>query len=757
MTVGSEYGASSSPSPLGDRYTIVRALGRGGFGQTYLAKDRHRQDELCVVKEFVPQVEGPELLAKAKELFEREAKTLYELDHPQIPKFRQMITGDTDAGGGLYLVQDFVPGFTYQAMLADRQEHGGSFSETEITQLLYQLLPVLTYIHRLGIVHRDISPDNLILRPVDGLPVLIDFGSVKAIAAAIRNQLPPSASEADADPTVTRIGKIGYVPQEQMSQGEADPSSDLYSLAATMLVLSTGETPEMLNDPEHGVWRGYETLSPKLGQILRKMLSPSAPDRFQSAEAVLDALQGSEMPLNTIDSDLEGPEFYAQAGLGAAGGAVAAGMSGMTGTADFEDGQVMSITSPEIMPAGSLPAESLRGVDSAANEAETYEPEVHTPAQRTGQSDERQALIGLLVVLGVVGTALLFWFTQIRRPSVDRLQRADTSSQPQARLLSDGDFSDEEIARKQEIDSRREGQGISSAFFTRLIDQLFYQEYPKLLTSGPNGGRKSLSAAAEDEPLRIRWDHIALGLLDTTSDSFSDRALSNLGNYSEESRSEWRSLIAGSNVGDRALIDLTDAKFFSLFPQQAGRDFLTQPIGQLYYALASDRARAIETGSVTENIQFAANAFSQTVTGQLGPGEGRIYTMSLSTGQLLRLNLSAPAESTQVSLYPPEPTDDRPAVFADSEQTTWSGAITQNGVYEGVVINRSSEVIDYELTVAVDRVTDAPVAPPRQEDSTDSESSADDTDDAESSDETNQPSNSADDSGSTTDESSDEP
>ncbi len=711
MNAGSEYSPSSSPSPLGDRYTIVRELGRGGFGQTYLAKDRHRQDELCVVKEFVPQVEGPELLAKAKELFEREAKTLYELDHPQIPKFRQMIAGEleSDSGlsSGLYLVQDFVPGFTYQSMLEDRQEHGGSFSETEITQLLYQLLPVLAYIHRLGLVHRDISPDNLILRPVDGLPVLIDFGSVKAIAASIQNQLPIQ----NTDPTVTRIGKVGYVPQEQMSKGEADASSDLYSLAATLLVLSTGEDPEMLNDPEHGTWRGYESLSPKLGQILRKMLSPNATDRFQSAEAVLDALQGSEMSLNTIEDDLEGiegPGFYSQAGLGAAGGAVAAGLSGMTGAADFEDGQVMAITSPEI-----LPAESLRSVDSAANEAETYEPEVHTPAQRvSGKSDERQAVIGFLIVLGLALTALAFGLIRLRNRDP---QLVTSTQQPQGRLLSDGDYSDEEIARKQEIDSRREAQGISSAYFTRLVDQLFYQEYPKLNTTGPNGGRKALSAAAEDEPLRIRWDNIALGLLDTTSDSFSDRALSNLGNYSEESRSEWRSLIAASNVGDRALFDLTDAKFFSLFPQQAGRDFLTQPIGQLYYALASDRARAIESGSVTENIQFAANAFSQDATGQLGPGEGRIYTMSLSAGQLLRLNVSAPAESTQLSLYLPEPTDDNPAVFADSEQTTWSGALTQSGIYEVVVVNRSNNAIDYELTVAVDRVTDAPVAPPRED------------------------------------------
>lgn len=75
---------------LGDRYLIVRQLGQGGFGRTYLAEDVNRFRELCVLKEFSPQVQTAYVLQKAEELFEREATVLYKLQHPQIPRFREL-------------------------------------------------------------------------------------------------------------------------------------------------------------------------------------------------------------------------------------------------------------------------------------------------------------------------------------------------------------------------------------------------------------------------------------------------------------------------------------------------------------------------------------------------------------------------------------------------------------------------------------------------------------------------------------------
>ncbi|MCL6436100.1 MAG: protein kinase, partial [Leptolyngbyaceae cyanobacterium HOT.MB2.61] len=153
---------------LSSRYRVLRELGQGGFGRTYLAEDINRFHEPCVLKEFAPQVQGSRDLQKAEELFEREAGILYQLQHPQIPRFRELFRAEFQGRGRLFLVQDYVEGPTYQAILRSRQSQGFCFSETEVTQLLFQLLPVLTYIHERGVIHRDISPDNLIWRSADG-------------------------------------------------------------------------------------------------------------------------------------------------------------------------------------------------------------------------------------------------------------------------------------------------------------------------------------------------------------------------------------------------------------------------------------------------------------------------------------------------------------------------------------------------------------------------------------------------------------
>ncbi|NET36996.1 MAG: serine/threonine protein kinase, partial [Cyanothece sp. SIO1E1] len=192
---------------LGDRYRIVRELGQGGFGRTYLAEDINRFNEPCVLKEFVPQVTGAAALKKAEELFEREAKVLYQLQHPQIPRLRELFRVNLGGQGHLFLVQDYVEGPTYQALLNARQHQGLNFSEWEVIQLLRQLLPVLQYIHGMGVIHRDIAPDNLILRNQDQLPVLIDFGGVKQVATTVAQQLKPAGY--NSNPGITRLGKVG--------------------------------------------------------------------------------------------------------------------------------------------------------------------------------------------------------------------------------------------------------------------------------------------------------------------------------------------------------------------------------------------------------------------------------------------------------------------------------------------------------------------------------------------------------------------
>jgi serine/threonine-protein kinase len=278
---------------LRNHYAIVRELGHGGFGRTYLAKDQHRFDELCVLKEFSPQVQGSFTLKKSQELFEREAEILYKLKHPQIPRFRELFRETIDNKGYLFFVQDYVEGFNYRSLLNQQ-----SFTEAEVMQLLFQILPVLDYIHSYGVIHRDISPDNMIQRQSDGLPMLIDFGGVKLIQAKVESEL---AVQGGQNPAPTRLGKVGYAPDEQMRLGMVYPNSDLYALAATMLVLLTRKEPQQLIDPQtlNWNWRKYTKLNPKFGEILDKMLAYRHGDRFLSVQDVLVALSAINPPLQT--------------------------------------------------------------------------------------------------------------------------------------------------------------------------------------------------------------------------------------------------------------------------------------------------------------------------------------------------------------------------------------------------------------------------------------------------------------------------
>jgi len=280
------------PIPLGtllrQRYLIQAILGQGGFGRTYLAIDKERFDERCVLKEFAAPYQDDALVQKSQTLFQREANVLYQIQHPQVPRFWAAF----EEGQRLFLVQDFVDGHTYRHLLQERRRQGQPFSEAEVVYLLKKILPVLTYLHDRGIIHRDISPENIILQPdlsptstsgcltETGLPILIDFGAVKAATAwAVTS-------------AITRVGKVGYAPPEQLQTGQVYPNSDLYSLAVSCLVLLTGKEPRSLVDSQTLQWRwqSHTILSDGFAEILQRMLSVYPGDRYQSASAVLQDL-----------------------------------------------------------------------------------------------------------------------------------------------------------------------------------------------------------------------------------------------------------------------------------------------------------------------------------------------------------------------------------------------------------------------------------------------------------------------------------
>ncbi|MDJ0674504.1 MAG: serine/threonine-protein kinase [Calothrix sp. MO_167.B42] len=290
---------------IDNRYLIQELLGQGGLGRTYLAFDTRRFHEPCVLKEFAPIGTGKSELEKCRNLFIREAKILYQLTHPQIPRFLACFEGD----GRLFLVQEFVDGKTYSSILGERQATGQSFSESEAIQWLKNILPILHYVHQHNIIHRDISPDNIMLPKGKNLPVLIDFGVGKQIADI---QEVGTANQANFTfvGKMSLVGKVGYAPREQISLGVCSPSSDIYALGVTTIVLLTGKDPSLLMDQYTLEWKWhlYVKVSPSFATIIDKMLADIPRNRYQTSHEVITDLDSlTATPI--VSTDIENQEI----------------------------------------------------------------------------------------------------------------------------------------------------------------------------------------------------------------------------------------------------------------------------------------------------------------------------------------------------------------------------------------------------------------------------------------------------------------
>ncbi|OIP75138.1 MAG: serine/threonine protein kinase [Oscillatoriales cyanobacterium CG2_30_44_21] len=279
---------------LKGRYAVQATIGQGGMGRTYLAQDLERFNETCVLKEFIPPQDSQEVTEKSKELFRREASVLYQIRHPQVPEFRATFESE----GRLLLVQDYVEGKNYRNLMLERLGAGRSFSEVEIFALMQQLLPVLSYLHSHNIIHRDISPENLMLRSRDNLPVLIDFGVVQETNAKLSSQM--------GIPAATVAGKAGYAPPEQLQSGNAYANSDLYALAVTSIVLLTGKEPTELFDSINLAWnwQQFTNVNPAFARVINQMLSYKPTNRYRSADEVSQALL-------TAQASFSGAKTYA--------------------------------------------------------------------------------------------------------------------------------------------------------------------------------------------------------------------------------------------------------------------------------------------------------------------------------------------------------------------------------------------------------------------------------------------------------------
>jgi serine/threonine-protein kinase len=249
-------------------YQIVKKLGQGGMGITYLA---WHEGQSVVLKTLNPDWVNH---TKALELFEREAKTLQQLNHPGIPHLLDFFTIESQP----YLVMEMVYGQTLGQHVAKQ----GTISQPQAIAWGLEVCEILDYLHTQAhpILHRDIKPDNLIRRTLPRHSheiVVVDFGAVKVLAL-----------EAG-----TQIGSSGYTAPEQQ-EGHAIPASDLYSLGATLVYLLTGQEPITFYGHREQGFRLYAEyvpgLSPEMVQVIRTLTHPKAEERYPSAAALAETL-----------------------------------------------------------------------------------------------------------------------------------------------------------------------------------------------------------------------------------------------------------------------------------------------------------------------------------------------------------------------------------------------------------------------------------------------------------------------------------
>ena len=287
-----------------NKYRILQTLGRDAFSETFLAKSRNGLiQRRYIIRKFRPILGNPQA-AEIKRLFDREASILKRLSghNRQIPRLYEYFM----VGEDFYLVREWIDGLTLEQKV--RQQ--GTLSQAEVEQILDSILSLLKYIHSYEIVYRQLKPSSIVLRnkrsrqsQTDFLPVPIYFGGVAELALS---------QEKHALHSLVTTTRQEYIPPEQ-KQGKTVYASDIYSLGLTAIYLLTGKTPKELPVERHTqklLWhREVPNLKTRLARVIDRAICRDPQDRFNSAEAMLQALHS---PLISISMPVDVPARHRQ-------------------------------------------------------------------------------------------------------------------------------------------------------------------------------------------------------------------------------------------------------------------------------------------------------------------------------------------------------------------------------------------------------------------------------------------------------------
>lgn len=268
---------------LQNRYRVLKQIGQGGFGNTLEIDDGGKTKVLKVLTENN---------SKAVELFQQEAKVLSQLNSPGIPKVEAdgyFTVLPKNSSVSLHcLVMEKIEGVNLEQWMEFRNYQ--TISETQALNWLKQIVEILALVHTQKYFHRDIKPQNIMLRP-SGQLVLIDFGAVRQITTTIL-----------AGNSHTRIISQGYSPPEQQN-GYSVQQSDFFALGRTFIFLLTGKEPQdkAIYDPLTNElnWRKYAVnISPLLADLIDNLIAPTANQRPENTRVILQRLQEIEKALN---------------------------------------------------------------------------------------------------------------------------------------------------------------------------------------------------------------------------------------------------------------------------------------------------------------------------------------------------------------------------------------------------------------------------------------------------------------------------